>query len=102
MGELMRPVFTRASRHDARPFQRKSATVSAQLLCKSATVSAQKRDRFSVDNFSINRRNAGVMHRKGKTRRMYRTGQGVSVSAQPLCGCYVRRRRVENKAAFIF
>ena len=64
MGELMRPVFTRASRHVARPFQRKSATVSAQLLCKSATVSAQKRDRFSVDNFITHRRKVGVMHKR--------------------------------------
>ena len=31
MGELMRPVATRDSGHGARPFLRKSATVSAQI-----------------------------------------------------------------------
>ena len=55
MGEPVILVFTHVARHSARPFLRKSATVSSQFYMKSATVSSQKRDRFFADNFVIHK-----------------------------------------------
>ena len=90
MGEPVSPVVTCASGHSARPFLRKSATVSSQELQKSATVSSQKRDRFFVDNFLAHRGVTVVIH-KIKSPPGTTSGLRATVSAQLPCGSYVRR-----------